>query len=184
MGSKISIDSATMMNKGLEVIEAHHLFQVPYSKIEVIVHPQSIIHSMVAFDDGTLLSQMSLPDMRLPIQAVLTYPKRCNNPWPKTELATLPPLTFQKPDTNQFPLLKLAYECGEKGGIYPAVMNAANEAIVSQFLNGDIQFEHIFDKVTQVVEQCVQVDSPSIHEILAIDKEIKDRLCPKNLTYV
>jgi 1-deoxy-D-xylulose-5-phosphate reductoisomerase len=134
MGGKISIDSATMMNKGLELIEAHFLFNVPYEKLDVIIHPQSIIHSIVEFTDGTMLSQMGLPDMRFPIQYALTYPKKWPNPWPKTSLASLKALAFHDPDYDKFPLLKIAIDCGKHGQTYPVVMNAANESAVSLFL--------------------------------------------------
>ena len=126
MGGKITIDSATMINKGLELIEAHFLFNIPYEKLDVTIHPQSIIHSMVEFTDGTILSQMGLPDMRFPIQYALTYPEKWDNPWPKTKLSELPPLKFYDPDYEKFPLLKIAIEAGKKGKTYPIVMNAAN----------------------------------------------------------
>lgn len=184
MGPKITIDSATLMNKGLEVIEAHHLFHIDYAHIEVVIHPQSIIHSLVEFKDGTLLSQMGLPDMRFPIQAALTYPERIENPWPKTSLSSLPPLTFQEPDTQQFPLLSLAYDCGVKGGSYPAVLNAANEACVQLFLKGNMGFTDIFDKVMKTVTQYDHISTPTLEEIILLDQEIKDRLCQKALKYV
>ena len=140
MGQKITIDSATLINKGLEVIEAHHLFNTPFNKIKVIIHPQSIIHSLVEFTDGTILSQMGLPDMRFPIQYALTYPEKWKNPWPKTNLADLQDLQFFNPDYNKFELLQLAFDTGKKGGTYPAVLNAANEAAVNLFLKESSKF--------------------------------------------
>ena len=143
MGAKISIDSATLMNKGLEVIEAHHLFSVPYDQIDVVVHPTSIVHSMVEFTDGTVLAQMGSPDMRFPIQYALSYPEKWENPWPKTNLTECGALEFFKPNTSAFPLLKLAFDMGTQGGNAPAIMNAANESAVSLFLSKKIGFMDI-----------------------------------------
>jgi len=176
MGDKITIDSATMMNKGLEVMEAHHLFQIPYDKIEVVIHPQSIIHALVEFSDGNILSHMGLPDMRFPIQYVLTYPEKLAAPWPKTSLAKLAALTFHDPDTQKFPLLKLAFEVGKKGGTAPAILNAANEAAVYLFLKNKISFLDIHRLVEQAIEQTPHHNSPTIDDILSLDKDIKDRL--------
>jgi len=176
MGNKITIDSATMMNKGLEVMEAHHLFQIAYEKIEVLIHPQSIVHALVEFSDGNILSHMGLPDMRFPIQYVLNYPNKLAAPWPKTNLAKLPPLTFHDPDFQKFPLLKLAFEVGEKGGTAPAVLNAANEAAVHLFLKNKIGFLDIHRLVYQTVEQTPHHNSPTIDDILTLDQEIKDRV--------
>jgi 1-deoxy-D-xylulose-5-phosphate reductoisomerase len=136
MGSKITIDSATLMNKGLEVIEAKWLFGVNYSHIEVIVHPQSIIHSAVEFRDGSVIAQMGVPDMRLPIQYALTYPNRLSGPVPRLKWADLKGLTFEEPDLVKLPALGLAYEAGKAGGTMPAVLNAANEVAVELFLRG------------------------------------------------
>jgi len=140
MGAKISIDSATMMNKGLEVIEAYWLFDISAKQIEVLVHPQSIIHSMVEFADGQILAQLGAPDMRHAIQYALTHPKRLANNFDRLDFAKHNSLTFEKPDTEAFPCLRLAYEALERGGLYPTVLNAANEAAVAQFLNGQIGF--------------------------------------------
>ena len=176
MGSKITIDSATLMNKGLEVIEAHHLFGVPFNQIEVVVHPQSIIHSLVEFKDGTMLSQMGLPDMRFPIQYVMTYPEKWGNSWPKTDLTTLGALEFFKPDIEAFPLLKLAFEMGESGGTYPAVMNAANEAAVGLFLSKKIQFWDIATVIQKEIESFSHFAMPSLEDIVQADKMIKEKI--------
>ncbi len=173
MGNKITIDSATMMNKGLEVIEAHHLYQTDYDNIEVIIHPQSIIHSMVEFTDGTVLSQMGLPDMRFPIQYVLTYPEKINNPWPKMSLSKVQPLNFYDPDFKKFPLLKCAFECGKKGGTYPVVMNAANEAAVQLFLNKHISFLDIHKTIEKCLENTSQQNNLTLSEIILLDQETK-----------
>jgi 1-deoxy-D-xylulose-5-phosphate reductoisomerase len=173
MGNKITIDSATMMNKGLEVIEAHHLYQTPYDKIDVIIHPQSIIHSMVEFTDGTVLSQMGLPDMRFPIQYVLTYPEKIENPWPKMDLTKVQPLNFYAPDFDKFPLLKCAYDCGKKGGSYPVVMNAANESAVALFLNKKISFSDIYKTVDNCISKTNHQSDLSLQDIISLDLEIK-----------
>jgi len=176
MGSKITIDSSTLMNKGLEVIEAHHLFDIPFSQIEVVIHPQSIIHSLVEFKDGNLLAHLGLPDMRFPIQYALTYPEKWENPWPKTSLSKLPGLQFHEPDFKKFPLLKLAFECGIQGNVFPAVLNAANEAAVSLFLNKKIGYMDIFKLARASVEKTNSIDKPSISDIIALDKTIKEQL--------
>jgi 1-deoxy-D-xylulose-5-phosphate reductoisomerase len=176
MGAKITIDSATLMNKGLEVIEAHHFYNTPYDNIEVIIHPQSIIHSLVEFTDGTMLSQMGLPDMRFPIQYALTYPEKLDNPWPKTNLASSSPLEFFDPDYDKFPLLKAAFDCGRLGDFSCAVLNAANEAAVHLFLNKKIGFTDIFKTVLNAVEEAEQNTLPTIEDIIHIDAEIKSKL--------
>ena len=165
-----------MMNKGLEVIEAHHLYQTPYDKIEVIIHPQSIIHSMVEFTDGTVLSQMGLPDMRFPIQYVLTYPEKLKNPWPKMDLTCIQQLHFYAPDYKKFPLLKCAFECGRKGGSYPVVMNAANEAAVHLFLNQKISFLDIYKTVETHIEKANHQSNLSLSDIISLDKETKEKV--------
>ncbi len=151
MGRKITIDSATLMNKGLEVIEAHFLFGVPYDRIQVVAHPQSIVHSMVRFRDGAIMAQLSSPDMRLPISFGLSYPERWEPVWRDTDLASLGPLTFGEVDTDTFTCLRLAYEAGRLGGTAPAVLNAANEVAVEAFLCGSIGFMAIGDIVEKVV---------------------------------
>ncbi|HLB27814.1 MAG TPA: 1-deoxy-D-xylulose-5-phosphate reductoisomerase, partial [Dehalococcoidales bacterium] len=152
MGKKITIDSATLMNKGLEVIEAHWLFGMPFEKIKVLIHPQSIIHSMVEFADGSVKAQLSCPDMRLPIQYALSYPERLANPQlPKMDWAKLNNLTFELPDTDTFPCLKLAIEAGKRGGTYPAALCAADEAAVELFLARKIKFTGIARLVEQTL---------------------------------
>jgi 1-deoxy-D-xylulose-5-phosphate reductoisomerase len=143
MGNKITIDSASMMNKGLEVIEANWLFGMPKEKIEVVIHPQSIIHSMVEFDDGSIKAQLGLPDMRLPIQYALTYPERFPNQYPKTDFKKIKNLNFIEPDLEKFECLKLAYDVLNAGGCSPIILNAANEIAVDRFLKGNITFSRI-----------------------------------------
>jgi 1-deoxy-D-xylulose-5-phosphate reductoisomerase len=143
MGKKITIDSATLMNKGLEVIEAHFLFNMPFDKIDIVIHPESIVHSMVEFIDGSVLAQLGTTDMQIPIQYALTYPLRAYAPVQRLDLTRSADLHFEKPDRNKFPCLDLAYEAGKKGGTYPAVLNAANEVAVHRFLTGQIPFYRI-----------------------------------------
>ncbi len=143
MGKKVTIDSATMMNKGFEVIEAHWLFGMPFSKIDVVVHPQSIVHSMVELVDGAILAQLGVPDMRLPIQYALTYPERLSASWPKFDLTRKWDLSFQPPDFERFPCLRLAYEAGQQGGTVPAVLSAADEVAVERFLSEDLSFSEM-----------------------------------------
>ena len=175
MGAKITIDSATMMNKGLEIIEAHHLFQIPYDAIKVAIHPKSIVHSLVEFTDGTYLAQLGLPDMRFPIQYTLTYPEKWPSPWPKTNLPSLPDLVFHDPDFDKFPLLRLAYEAGKKGGDYPMVLNAANEVAVHLFLTDQIAFYEIPTYVEKELAMATGQPLSSIEAIIAQDKAIKIR---------
>jgi 1-deoxy-D-xylulose-5-phosphate reductoisomerase len=145
MGRKITIDSATLMNKGLEVIEAMWLYDIPLDKIEVLVHPQSIVHSLVEYTDGAVMAQLGVPDMRVPISYALTAPKRAANYYPRLNLLTQNTLTFEQPDTGRFPCLKLAYIAAEKGGTLPAVMNYINEAAVSYYLQNKLSFYGISD---------------------------------------
>jgi len=153
MGKKITIDSATLMNKGFEVLEAHHLFSIPLDAIEVVIHPESIIHSLVEFCDGSTLAQMSPPDMRLPIQYALGYPERLPQCWNPIDLAGIGKMTFAEPDSAMFPCLSLAYEAGNAGGTMPCVMNAANEAAVARFLKGEIPFTAIPDIIESVMNE-------------------------------
>ncbi|VAX20792.1 1-deoxy-D-xylulose 5-phosphate reductoisomerase [hydrothermal vent metagenome] len=173
MGPKISIDSATMMNKGLEVIEARWLFNLPPSKIEVLIHPQSIIHSMVEFHDTSVIAQMGLPDMRAPISFALNYPDRLKIDLPRLNLAKIKSLTFEPPDMKKFPSLKLAYDALSAGGSAPAVLNAANEVAVAAFLENKIAFTAI----SEVVEQALNAITPSpiknLPEALTADKEAR-----------
>jgi len=164
MGRKVTIDSATLLNKGLEVIEAHHLFQMPYDKIDIVIHPQSIVHSLVEFEDGSLKAQLSSPDMRLPIQYALSYPHRWNNDnLPKLDLAKTGRLDFEPPDHTRFPCLALALEAGKKGGTYPAVLCAAGECAVDLFLAGQLRFTDI----APVIESGLAAHSPIMRPFIA-----------------
>ena len=151
MGRKITVDSATLVNKGLEVIEAHWLYDMPYDKIKVVIHPQSIVHSMVAFQDGAVMAQLGVPDMRLPIQYALTYPERMASTLARLDFARLGALTFEEPDTKTFRGLAIAIEAGRAGGTAPCVMNAANEIAVAAFLDGSIGFLDIYDIIVQTL---------------------------------
>ena len=173
MGNKISIDSATLMNKGLEVIEAHWLFGIDYSRIEVVVHPQSIIHSMVRYGDGSILAHLGYPDMRVPIQFALTYPERWVNTLEHLDFAQIGTLTFEKPDLQKFPSLELAYHAGKEGGIMPTILNAANEAAVEMFLQGQIKFLQIPKLVETALAKSGQIINPSLENILEVDKEVR-----------
>lgn len=170
MGPKITIDSATLMNKGLEIIEAHWLFDTPFEDIRIIIHPQSIIHSMVEFVDGSVKAQLGYPDMRLPIQYALTYPERLANPGlPRIDWDSITELTFEQPDLDRFPCLKLAAEAGGKGGTYPTVLCAADEVAVDLFLAGTIRFTDIARLVERVLEKHENLTRPSIRDIFAAD---------------
>ncbi|MDS1029086.1 1-deoxy-D-xylulose-5-phosphate reductoisomerase [Bacillota bacterium LX-D] len=179
MGAKITIDSATMVNKGLEVIEAHWLFNMPYENIEVVVHPQSIIHSLVKFRDGSLLAQMGLPDMRLPIQYALTWPTRWNNNWERLDLAKIGQLTFEKPNDASFPALKMAYEVGRIGGTAPCIYNAANEQAVQFFLDKQIGFLEITDLIRYCLDELEIVSDPTLEEIFEVDKIARQKVISK-----
>ena len=168
MGAKITIDSATMMNKGLEVIEAHHLFNMDYDAIEVLIHPQSVIHSMVAYRDGSVLAQLGRPDMRLPIQYALSYPTRWKNPFERLDLRGKT-LTFHEPDPENFPALAMAYRAGRRGGTLPAVMNAANEVAVSAFLQKKVTYLGIQNIVEKVCSKHQVLDNPDLGSILDAD---------------
>lgn len=175
MGAKITIDSASMMNKGLEVIEAHWLFDLPYEKIDVLLHQESIIHSMVEFHDSSIIAQLGSPDMRVPIQYALTYPDRIPLPSAKRlNLADVGTLHFQKMDLERFRCLKFAYEAGRAGGSYPTVLNAANETAVGAFLKGAITFLQIEDLVERALSQHQMVVNPSLPEIEEIDRKTRN----------
>ncbi|WP_067921737.1 1-deoxy-D-xylulose-5-phosphate reductoisomerase [Alicyclobacillus shizuokensis] len=169
MGQKITIDSATLMNKGLEVIEAHHLFAVSYDKIKVVVHPQSIVHSLVEFRDGSIVAQMGPPDMRMPIQYAVTYPQRIPSAWPRLNLAGCGPLSFEEPDWHRFPSLRLAYQAGRAGGLAPCILNAANEIAVAAFLSGRIPFVAIPELVERVLESEQPGAASCLEEVLEAD---------------
>ena len=169
MGRKITIDSATLMNKALEIIEAHWLFGVDASQIEVVIHPQSIVHSMVEFEDGSVMAQLGVPDMRLPIQYALLYPERIDTGLPRLDITTQGTLTFAKPDPARYPALRLAYQAMEAGDTVPAVLNAANETAVALFLDGKIRFPGIYEIVCRVTERHVPVQDPDLSQILEAD---------------
>lgn len=173
MGGKISIDSATLMNKGLEIIEAHWLFAMSYDQIEVIIHPQSIIHSMVRFTDGSVLAQMGITDMRLPIQYALTYPKAEKSIAGHLDLASLPNLTFMPYDSIRFPLLALAYHVGKIGGTMPTVFNAANEVAVNHFLQGRLKFTDIPRIIIEVINQHKPGYQPDLEQLEVVDNSVR-----------
>jgi len=172
MGGKITIDCASLMNKGLEVIEARWLYDMPVDKIEVVVHPQSIVHSMVRTRDGAVLAQLGVPSMKLPIQYALTFPDRVPSKVNELDFFTNNNLTFEKPDTERFPCLNLAYEAGRIGGSLPACMNAANEKAVSMFFKGEISFNDIPKVVSKAMESHNVISNPTLEEILEISNEI------------
>lgn len=175
MGAKITIDSATMMNKGLEVIEAHWLFEMPYDKISVLLHKESIIHSMVEFHDSSIIAQLGTPDMRVPIQFALTYPDRLPlKSANRLNLAKIGLLHFQEMDLDRFRCLNFAYEAGKAGGTVPTVLNAANEAAVAAFLEGKIRFLQIEDIIERTLSSHQKIDHPSLETIQEIDKETRD----------
>jgi 1-deoxy-D-xylulose-5-phosphate reductoisomerase len=180
MGSKITIDSATMMNKGLEVIEAHWLFGLPAEKIEVVIHPQSIIHSMVQFVDGSIKAQLGLPDMKLPIQYALTFPERVQNNFERTNLAAIGSLTFFEPDLNKFECLKLAFDALNEGGTAPCILNAANEIAVSKFLNKEIKFSHIPLLINKALDKVESVFSPDLGTVFECDKLTREYVSSLN----
>ena len=176
MGSKITIDSATLMNKGLEVIEAKWLFNCELDKIEVVVHPQSIIHSLVQFTDGSIKAQLGLPDMKLPIQYALTFPFRMPNQFPRFDFMNYPQFTFEAPDLINFPCLSIAYACSKEGGNRPCIMNAANEVAVAQFLHGKIGFMDIPKMIEHAVTKLSYSKPTTIQEYLDIDQETRNFL--------
>ena len=170
MGAKITVDCSTLMNKGLEVIEAMRLYHLPLEKVDVIIHRQSIIHSMVEFVDGAVMAQMGVPDMRLPIQLALTYPQRCVCPVDPLDLLSCGDLTFHKPDLQAFPCLKLAMDCARKGGNACAVMNGANEEAVALFLADQIGFYDIYRLVSGALDAVPFVEAPTLEQILEADQ--------------
>ena len=170
MGAKITIDCATLMNKGLEVIEAMRLYRMPLEQVDVVIHRQSIVHSMVEFVDGAVMAQMGTPDMRLPIQLALTYPERVSCPVEGLDLLTCGPLTFSKPDTDNFPCLALAYHCAKLGGTACPAMNGANEEAVAMYLRDEIGFYDIYRLVSRAVEAHTFIQNPTLEEILETDR--------------
>lgn len=174
MGKKITVDSATLMNKGLEIIEAHHLFNMPYEKIDVVVHPQSIVHSAIEYVDGSVIAQLGLPSMHIPIQYAITYPERFEGIKSKSfSFADIARLDFEKPDFEKFPSVKMAYEAGKIGGSATVCMNAANEEAVFAFLEDKIKLYEIYQITSKMMEQHLLVKNPSIDEIFEIDKEVR-----------
>ncbi|MCI7018426.1 MAG: 1-deoxy-D-xylulose-5-phosphate reductoisomerase [Clostridiales bacterium] len=173
MGAKITIDCATLMNKGLEVIEAMRLYRMPLEQVDVVIHRQSVVHSMVEFTDGAVMAQLGTPDMRLPIQLALTYPERIPCPVEPLDLLTCGPLTFSKPDMENFPCLALAYACAKKGGTACPAMNGANEEAVAMFLRNEIGFYDIYNLVSQAVEAVPFLQNPTLEEILEADRQAR-----------
>ncbi len=176
MGNKITIDSATLMNKGLEVIEAHWLFDLPREKIEVLIHPQSIVHSMVEFFDGSVKAQLGVPDMKIPIQYALTYPTRAASAFSRIDFTELRQMTFSKPDVSKFECLQLAYDALGAGGTAPAVLNAANEVAVELFLRGSITFDRIPALIRSALQHVPLKQSPTLEEIIDTDRAARDFL--------
>ena len=170
MGNKITIDCATLMNKGLEIIEAMHLYAMPLSKVDVVIHRQSIVHSLVEFRDGAMMAQLGVPDMRVPIRLALTYPERQENPAPGLDLTSCGPLTFERPDAAAFPCLALAREAAERGGNACAVMNGANEAAVALFLQDRIGFYDISRLVRRAMDAVPFVSAPELEDVLKSDR--------------
>ena len=175
MGAKISVDSATMMNKGLELIEAHHLFGLPESQIEIVVHPQSVIHSLVAYTDGSVLAQLGSPDMRTPIAYALAWPKRMPTPAKRLDLAAIGSLTFEAPDPVRFPALQLARDALKASGTAPAVLNAANEVAVHAFLKGQIGFLDIAATVERTLEAMPAETLSSLDHLRQVDAAARER---------
>ncbi len=173
MGAKISVDSATMMNKGLEVIEAHHLFGLPETRIEILVHPQSVVHSMVAYSDGSVLAQMGQPDMRTPIAYTLAWPGRMAAPGLRLDLAGIGQLTFEAPDSERFPALRLARQALQAGGSAPTILNAANEIAVAGFLAGRLGFLGIAEVVERTLERIAAVPLGGLDDVWRIDREAR-----------
>ena len=174
MGPKITVDSATLMNKGLEIIEAHWLFGIDYERIGVVIHPQSIVHSLVVFRDGAVLAQLGVPDMRLPIQYALSYPERWGPLCEAPDLVALGALTFEAPDEERFPALRMARDAGRTGGTLPAVLNAANEVAVAAFLGRRLPFTGIAEVVARVMDRHHTVYRPTLEDIMAADRWARD----------
>ncbi|OYD09477.1 1-deoxy-D-xylulose-5-phosphate reductoisomerase [Paludifilum halophilum] len=170
MGAKVTVDSASLMNKGLEVIEAHWLFGLPYDRIDVLVHPESIIHSMVEFEDGAVMAQLGTPDMKVPIQYALSHPERLSLSAERLDLAAIGKLHFREPDFERFPCLKIAFDCGRAGGTLPTVMNAANEVAVNRFLEGGVPFLAIEEIIREVLNRHTPTARPSLDELFEADR--------------
>ena len=173
MGKKVSIDSSTLMNKGLEVIEAVHLFSVPTEKVSVVIHPEGIVHSMVEFKDHSIIAQLSNPDMRLPIQYALTQPERLPSMIKSLDITKISTLTFEKPNLDAFPCLSLAMKTAKENGMACAVLNAANEAAVELFLQGKLSYYGIYDSICEALDSIKKIENPSLEDIIEADKEAK-----------
>ncbi|WP_291055122.1 1-deoxy-D-xylulose-5-phosphate reductoisomerase [Dialister sp. UBA1703] len=173
MGRKVTVDSSTLANKGLEVIEAHWLFHVPYSKINVVIHPQSIVHSLVEFCDGAVIAQMGIPDMKLPIQYAFSFPDRYPSAYGQLDLVKASPLTFLEPDLETFPALAVAIACGKEGGTLPCVFNASNEVCVNAFLQGRIRYLDIPELIRRTVDAHRNVSRPGIEQIEETDAQTR-----------
>ncbi len=169
MGAKVTLDSATMVNKALEIMEAHWLFGLPYEAIEAIIHPPSVIHSMVQFIDGSILAQLSTPDMKLPILYALSWPQRWASGLVQTDLLTLPPLEFYPIEEARYPLFYLGVEAAREGGLMPTAFNAANEVALKQFLDEKIRFDQIYDMVKRILDGVENIQNPSLEEVIAIN---------------
>jgi 1-deoxy-D-xylulose-5-phosphate reductoisomerase len=175
MGGRITIDSATLLNKGFELIEAHHLFGVPYERIDVVVHPQSIVHGLVHLNDGATLAHLGYPDMRVPISYALNYPERADVDLPSLDLPTVGELSFEEPDLNAFPCLRLAREAGEAGGTAPCVLNASDEVAVNAFLDGRIPYTAIAEVVEGTLEALPPATPGHFEDLFAVDAEARER---------
>ncbi|MEG3877244.1 1-deoxy-D-xylulose-5-phosphate reductoisomerase [Microcoleus sp. herbarium7] len=183
MGQKITIDSATLMNKGLEVIEAHYLFGMDYDDIDIVIHPQSIIHSLIELQDTSVLAQLGWPDMRLPLLYALSWPERIQTDWPRLDLVKSGDLTFREPDHEKYPCMQLAYAAGRAGGSMPAVLNAANEQAVALFLEEKVQFLDIPKLIEKVCDkhQINNCESPALEDILAADRWARQEVLAKSM---
>ena len=175
MGGRITVDSATLMNKGFETIEAHHLFGVPYERIDVVVHPQSIVHSLVHLNDGASLAHLGYPDMRVPISYALHFPQRADTEVPALDLAATGELTFEPPDLDSFPCLRLARQAGEAGGTAPCVLNAVDEVAVAAFLDGRLRFTAIVEVVERMLNEMPAESVSHFEELFAVDEEARER---------
>lgn len=174
MGKKITIDAATLVNKGFEVIEAHHLFAMPYDRLRVVIHPQSVVHSMVEFHDGAVMAQMGVPDMELPIQYALSYPERLPSTAKRLDLAAIRELSFFEPDYERFPSLRLCLDAGRIGGTMPAVLNAANEVAVAAFLDNGLRFDRIAYVLRAAMDSHAPAPATSVEAVENADRKARE----------